>query len=63
MMHVDARIATAWLVGYSQARLGKPDDSATRYRGTPDESELIAGYQRGRLAGERSLSANLAQAA
>lgn len=63
MMHIDARIATAWLVGYSQARMGKPDDSATRYRGAPAEGELIAGYQRGRLAGERSLVANLVKAA
>jgi len=63
MMHIDARIATAWLVGYSQARLGKPDDSTTRFRGAPDESELVAGYHRGRIAGERSLVHDLVQAA
>jgi hypothetical protein len=55
-MHIDARIATAWLVGYSAARLGKPDDADARFKGVDIASELTAAYRRGRSAGEQSVS-------
>lgn len=57
-MHPDARRATAWLIGYSSARLEKPDDAMTRYPGDNDAG-LRNEYGRGRQAGIRSLATTL----
>ena len=50
-MHLSARIAHAWLRGFSDARLGKEDASRTLYPGDDSVAgHLRDGYLAGRLA-------------